>query len=470
MATFGPQQPTVAAPVTTPDLGERASSEAPMQTYQNFLDTLPSPTPMDSSTPQTMSGPDSLDEIGNQFQGGIKQIQQGAGEIMKGQGITGFGDIGAGVIGAAFSPAAPATDVIGNGVQGVANKIASIPAVQKFANTKVGQGVAANAKDLANYSAIAGTVAGGVEAPDAATAVMNKISPPPDLAGMAQESVTPDVRAAQSEDFKTIPVDEAGVPVTPKNATGPTIPRVMDDGQGNLTVNNTRAELDSAAELQKSPAWQKLKTENPDASSQEQLNAIQPELKAKDTALDASLKATKVTVKPTEVLNYFRQTLTKLEGSGYALRAAPGAVQDYLTQISDSMEKLNIDPKKPMTMDQVYDLKQQMTKEFIAHQGDTSLGPPDAPLKGLAIAQKVGNQAFTDFIDSKVPDAEIKGQLKSSTDLHNASDALATKAKTEPVQAPSMVGKFLKNHPTIARNGGYLIRSLARRFLLGSIK
>src|SRR5665213_3510561 len=138
MASFANQQNTTTAPAPT-DLGERASSEAPMQSYQTFLNTLQPPTPQDTTTPENISGPDSIDQIKGQFQGGVSQIEKGAGEFA-GHGVIGpveaLGDIGAGAIGAAASPLAPATYVIGGAVQAVSDKIASIPAVQKFANSK----------------------------------------------------------------------------------------------------------------------------------------------------------------------------------------------------------------------------------------------------------------------------------------------------------------------------------------------
>jgi len=69
--------------------------------------------------------------------------------------------LGAGTIGAAFSPLAPVMKPIEKGVGFASEKISDIPAVQKFAQSEAGQKTARVAEDVQNIAGIAAGVAGG---------------------------------------------------------------------------------------------------------------------------------------------------------------------------------------------------------------------------------------------------------------------------------------------------------------------
>ncbi len=113
--------------------------------------------------------------IGKAFKGGIEQVKEGVQQVGKGGTnplsaagnlIEGVGKVGSGAIGAAFSPLAPAIEpTIGKAVSYAGEQISKIPAVQKFAESKVGQGVARTAENVVNYANIAGTVGGAMEIP-----------------------------------------------------------------------------------------------------------------------------------------------------------------------------------------------------------------------------------------------------------------------------------------------------------------
>ena len=119
--------------------------------------------------------------IGKAFKGGIEQVKEGVQQVGKGGTnplsaagnlIEGVGKVGSGAIGAAFSPLAPAIEpTIGKAVSYAGEQISKIPAVQKFAESKIGQGVARGAENVLNYANIAGTVGSGMVAPKVGSAI-----------------------------------------------------------------------------------------------------------------------------------------------------------------------------------------------------------------------------------------------------------------------------------------------------------
>lgn len=120
-------------------------------------------------------------DISNAFHSSLDYAKQGykeARNIESSNPITGLikgteGALkaGAGIVGAAFSPLAPATKYIKPAVEYATNPITNMPAVQKFSTSKVGDYAARSLEDLSNAGAIAGTVAGVMKAPKATTAV-----------------------------------------------------------------------------------------------------------------------------------------------------------------------------------------------------------------------------------------------------------------------------------------------------------
>lgn len=102
--------------------------------------------------------------VKDSFKGSVDQIQSGfdqgnqGGIVNKAEGLL---KVGAGAVGAAFSPIAPVVDAtLGAAVRKAGEGYATLPAVQKFANSPAGATTARVAEDVAN----AGTIAGGATA------------------------------------------------------------------------------------------------------------------------------------------------------------------------------------------------------------------------------------------------------------------------------------------------------------------
>ena len=119
--------------------------------------------------------------ISDAFKGGISQMkegyQQGKTATNPLQLLEGGTKLAAGAFGALYSPLAPLNKPIEKGVNYVANKISDIPAVQKFAMSKVGESTSRVAEDVGNVAMIAGGVAGLKGAKPVAKAVAKPIKP-----------------------------------------------------------------------------------------------------------------------------------------------------------------------------------------------------------------------------------------------------------------------------------------------------
>ncbi len=97
-------------------------------------------------------------DISNAFQGGLSQVEQGYQQAKTAtnpiQKTEAGLQMGAGAVGAAFSPLAPVTKYIGQGIDTAANTISDIPQVQQFAQTKAGQTASRVAGDTANTATL----------------------------------------------------------------------------------------------------------------------------------------------------------------------------------------------------------------------------------------------------------------------------------------------------------------------------
>jgi hypothetical protein len=117
---------------------------------------------------QGIKPPESKDGLGgtisSAFKSGVSQAQEGYQQAKQAtnplQLLEGGTKLAAGAINTAFSPLAPVTKPIGQVIDYTGGKIGNISAVQKFAQTKMGENVARGAEDIGNLSTIAGTVAG----------------------------------------------------------------------------------------------------------------------------------------------------------------------------------------------------------------------------------------------------------------------------------------------------------------------
>lgn len=157
--------------------------------------------PSTSSTQQKVNGPNQSNpsnpfspfpenggesygqSVAKSFGSGIDQIKSGLTAPTAGNGNFGLQSlegglkIGAGAVGAAFSPIAPVLDAtLGKTIETAGKGYATLPAVQKFANSSAGKTTARVAEDVSNATTIAGAVAGGVETPRVANTIGDNVS------------------------------------------------------------------------------------------------------------------------------------------------------------------------------------------------------------------------------------------------------------------------------------------------------
>lgn len=116
--------------------------------------------------PQQNIAQSAWQQISESFQGGVAQTSAGAertrlatNPLTKAEGLLQFG---AGLAGAAFSPLAPIINpTIGAGMNFAADKLAQVPAYQRFAaNTPEGGAVERILQDITNAGAISGAIGG----------------------------------------------------------------------------------------------------------------------------------------------------------------------------------------------------------------------------------------------------------------------------------------------------------------------
>lgn len=144
----------------------------------NFIGPVPAGSKF--AAPPSLAGKRAVAQVTDTFKGGINQVVEG---VMQGanaqnplQLFEGSLKMGAGAIGAAFSPLAPVFAPVGEVINALGNKISDIPGVQRFADSPAGETASRVAEDTANLAAIAGIVAGSE------TAMGTKL--PPDPPGM----------------------------------------------------------------------------------------------------------------------------------------------------------------------------------------------------------------------------------------------------------------------------------------------
>lgn len=149
------------------------------------------------STGQPTMASQAGSEIKDSFKAGIDQGKEGYEEAMNSGGnpltaAEGAVKFGAGAVNAVFSPIAPLTKPIGEGIGKVSDLLGSIPAVQRFAQSNAGKTTARVADDVNNISTIAGAVAGTKGAPEVAA----KVGEVADKVGTAAGNVADKVSAA----------------------------------------------------------------------------------------------------------------------------------------------------------------------------------------------------------------------------------------------------------------------------------
>lgn len=130
------------------------------------------------------------------FKSGVSQIKEGAGDINSGKNpFEATLKMGAGAVGAAFSPLAAPFKPLSSAAEYTGNKLAEVPAVQKFANTKAGAFTSRAAEDVANLSTIAQGVGGFMGGPEATAKGESGLSKVAEAAKPGMEAVKNDITA-----------------------------------------------------------------------------------------------------------------------------------------------------------------------------------------------------------------------------------------------------------------------------------
>lgn len=97
-----------------------------------------------------------VQDLKNAFKGGVDQFRQGVSQAKSAtnplQTLEAGLQEGAGIVGAAFSPLAPVTKYVGQGINAVADKVSNSKGVQDFAMSPAGGATARVAQDVSNIS------------------------------------------------------------------------------------------------------------------------------------------------------------------------------------------------------------------------------------------------------------------------------------------------------------------------------
>jgi len=250
--------------------------------------------------------------IGNAFKGSIEQVNQGSQQVGSGGSnplqavgnlITGVGKVGAGAIGAVFSPLSPITEpLISKPLQSVADKLAENPSLQRFATSRVGQGVANVAENVANYANIAGTVGGALEVPKIGGTIKTGMANLAEDVGNAFDSVAKNISKypKQIADKITMGKIEPRVQTILKESPASTFDMYVKQGEKALTDPRTITPLELAGQAgedvakvmrkdlntigeQKSLALESVKDTRAPSIAVEQIDKVRPLLQKKLT-------------------------------------------------------------------------------------------------------------------------------------------------------------------------------------------
>ncbi len=201
----------------------------------------------------------------NQFKSGIDQIKQGASDISNGgtpvQGLEAGLNIESGIASLATSPLAPLFRPVGAAINYTADKIGSIPAVQKFADSSAGQTTARVAGDLANAGNIAGTILGADQVVKVAPQLPSMASNVVSTIGDKMSAITNKIFPASEGKINSAIVTSYNKAVRPTIA-GKGTPQMLDAYNKNVSsgirsiANNKDAlsfETDSGTEVGRFP-------------------------------------------------------------------------------------------------------------------------------------------------------------------------------------------------------------------------
>ena len=378
----------------------------------------------------------------SQMGSAMSDAQNAKGDVIK--GLEAGAKFGAGAIGTAFSPIAPIlNNTVGKVVNGIADKISDIPAVQDFAESPAGQGTARVAEDVGNLSTIAGTAMGAWKVPKVASDIGSTIK---GALTETPEQVAAKVSAQQAKLEKQAITDTTPAynkkligesPVTTNVDGKPvTAPRVQEAPRGisnvgkSRTVTSTQQEINAGKELAKVPGYETAKT------SLDKYNLIEPAITKEAQALESSLKNEGVLRPPNEINKIVKDAVNKASGDSLLLQKADPLVKNYMrvTQraIAQSDGTLAGELKVRQALDNAYE----------------DAGGKYSNNKGLDQIHRAARNALNEDMEAKATNTEVIASLRKQSNLYRAGDVLQDKARAE---GGSQLEQLAKSHPVISK-------------------
>lgn len=378
--------------------------------------------------------------IANSFKSGINQAKEGFNQIGNDRSgnplnlIEGVGKIGAGAIGAAFSPLAPITEpTIGASIKYAADKLSDIPAVQKFADTNAGKTTARVAENVANYATIAGTVGGAMEVPKVGGAVESRvndaITTTKSAISKAGEKISPSLKNAVRD---VIPTSE--------NIVNHQITQALELTQGDIK-NISKA---TGHEVGQFLADNNLIGENVKATQTKLTDFYKQNYNAVRSEIAKVTKAYKESSIPryTEALTELKKQVSEVPG----LQKANSEIDALLKKTSSIDRKGNFVPNKKATisLDDVQKVKELMDDHFNLYKvtGDVKEG---IAKEGLANIRK----DLKGFIEKQVKEktgTEIKkfnNNVQTARSIIDAVESRSTRGLTRSHLSLGDYGTFL---------------------------
>jgi hypothetical protein len=204
--------------------GGKSSAEIKTAVEKYRASLAPAPTP---PAPKTGIGAD----ISQAFQGGVSYFKEGMEQAKGAKNPLELVEAGlkegAGLVGAAFSPLAPVTKYIGQGIDAIADQASNIPGVQEFAMTPAGETTARVAEDISNTAGLM-SLRG---LPKAAT-VAGKAG------GVVAEGTGKTLKGAGEQLYKTTVVPEEGTRIAMQRYQA-SQPSLVDRVKGFVTGDKT---------------------------------------------------------------------------------------------------------------------------------------------------------------------------------------------------------------------------------------
>ena len=307
-----------------------------------------------------------LGSITDAAKGGLNQIKQGVNTISSGApgqnpiiaGTEAALKVGSGAASIIQSPLAPLFAPVGAAIDAVGNAVGSIPAVQKFANSKAGEITSRVAEDVANAGNVAGTIAGvkGItKIPDTIKSGVNALTKAKDtLVGNPSETAAADIVNSY---YKAVKPSVAG-----KTSTGQFDKYNADVTNAVDTIRQNKTKLSFEDENGTTRVGETPKTrgEFADAIGQtkklifDQYNELEKktngtgvtiQLDKAGTALDDVIKSEALKLTNPEAVKYAQEMQTRLQNpDGSYKQITPDVAQTAISNWNSSLKAFYRNP------------------------------------------------------------------------------------------------------------------------------